>query len=348
MNPLPANLRRVLNRDARPWRLMVLGGGQATADRVATAVHQQDDRATVHAVQTLAEALKEDLSQTDLLLCHLELSDAAIDLVLEEVLLERPDLPVIVLIDAGNASQIDHALLAVNHGAYDYLVMNEGKLDQLPMLIDKNLAIHAVRQENARLQVQLTSTLAQLKIRNQQLQSLVRELETIAATDALTEIANRRALTEALEQRYAAAVRDNRDLALLVIDMDGFKALNDSVGHAAGDRILQLTAQVLKANCRASDVPGRIGGDEFVVVLPETDLEEARAAAERIRISFAEDGGRLCESMGYTGQVSMSIGIATRSHAPEATADQLLGFADRALYSAKSDGKHRVAIHGLS
>jgi diguanylate cyclase (GGDEF)-like protein len=346
MNPLPPNLRRVLDRDARPWRLLVLGGGQATADRVRASVHRQDDRATVHAVQTLAEALDEDLSQTDLLLCHLALCGTGIDCVLEELLLERPDLPVIVLVDAGCSSQADHARHAIALGAYDTLALSHDAFEQLPMLIDKNLAIHSVRQENARLQVQLTSTLAQLKVRNQQLQSLVRELETIAATDALTGIANRRALTEALEQRYAAAVRDNRDLALLVVDMDGFKALNDAVGHAAGDRVLQLAAQVLKANCRASDVPGRIGGDEFVVVLPETGLDEARAAAERIRLSFAEDGGRLCQDLGYTGRVSMSIGIATRSFAPDATADQLLGFADRALYCAKSDGKHRVAIHG--
>lgn len=346
MNPLPANLRRVLSQQARPWRLLVLGGAPETAHRIRSAVHAHDDRATVHQVDTLAHALAEDLDQVDLLLCHLATQAAPIDEVLEEVLLVRPDMPVIVLIDAGNTVQQDTALLAVNQGAYDYADLADARLDQLPMLIDKNLAIHAVKQENARLQVQLTSTLAQLKIRNQQLQTLVRELETIAATDPLTNIANRRALNEALEQRYAQAVRDDRDLALLVIDMDGFKALNDSVGHAAGDRVLQLTAQVLKANCRASDVPGRVGGDEFVVVLPESGLDEARAAAERIRTSFMAIGGPLCKELGYDGQVSMSIGIATRGDAPDATADQLLGFADRALYSAKHRGKHCVAIHG--
>ena len=346
MKALSANLRRVLQMEQKPWRLVVAGTAPARQARIGEIFRDYDARITLTRVDSLARLLEKNLDPVDLLICDVRLRDASIDKVLEEALLLRPDLPVIVLAEASQAEQVEAAALAVTLGAYDYLAVAEDDVSTLPQLVDKCLAIHAVRMENARLQVQLTSTLIQLKSRNQQLQSLVQELETIAATDSLTGIANRRSLTDALQQRHAAAVRDNRDLALLMIDMDGFKELNDSAGHAAGDRVLQLTAQVLKANCRASDVPGRIGGDEFVLVMPETALPEARAAAERIQSNFATAFDQFCQEIKFTGRVSMSVGLATRAHCPSATADQLLGHADNALYSAKQAGKHRVVIHG--
>lgn len=345
MKPLPENLRRLLNPEPQPRRLLFAGGTDGACSLLAKELADHTDATTLACVQTLAEILAQDLDAVDLMVCDAELTDATVLEVLEEVLLLRPDMPVIVLADE---SQQELALLAVNAGAYDSLTREPGYERLLPVIADKALAVHQVKQDNARLQVQLTSTLAQLKIRNQQLQSLVKELETIAATDALTEIANRRALTEALEQRHTQAVRENRDLAVLAIDMDGFKGLNDTVGHAAGDQVLKLTARVLKANCRGSDVPGRIGGDEFVVVLPETDMEEARAVGLRIQQDFDLASRELCDTLGYGRGVTMSIGLATRSLDPDASADGLLALADRALYSAKNMGRHRLVIHGES
>lgn len=344
MKPLPDNLRRLLHRDESPPRLLLADGDAAARRRATDELREHFGQGTkVREVFCLDELLREDLDTIDLMVCAMELPDGSAFDAIEEALLLRPDLPIVVLVDEGER---DDAELAVHQGAYDFVVRTEGYCRLIPIVIEKNLAVHRVKQENSRLQAQLTSTLAQLKVRNQQLQVLVKELEKIAATDALTEIANRRALTTALERRHAQSLREGRDLAVLVIDMDGFKLLNDTAGHAAGDRFLRLTARVLKANCRASDVPGRIGGDEFVVVLPETGLDTARNVAERIQLDFTAASQELCDQIGYDGQVTMSIGLATRSLDPDASADSLLALADNALYSAKQLGRHRLVIHG--
>ncbi|XAL98128.1 diguanylate cyclase [Phycisphaeraceae bacterium D3-23] len=342
MKPLPENLRHLLHHGTAPPQLMVVDADTPNRVAVAAVLQAHFDGATIRQAFCIDEVLREDLDAVDLMVCAMELPDATGFDVIEEVLLLRPDMPIVVLVDEDGR---DNAALAVHQGAYDFVVQADGYERLMPVVVEKNLAVSRVKRDNGRLQVQLTSTLAQLKVRNQQLQGLVLELEKIAATDALTGIANRRALSESLERRHAQSVRDGNDMAVLMIDMDGFKSLNDTVGHAAGDRILRLCARVLKANSRASDVPGRIGGDEFVVVLPDTEMEEARAVAERIREDFAAAGVELCETLGYDGRVTMSIGMATRSLDPGSTADQLLGLADKALYSAKQLGKHRLVVH---
>ncbi|MEM9415204.1 MAG: diguanylate cyclase [Planctomycetota bacterium] len=342
MKPLPEKLRHLLHHDATPPRLMLVDADTPSRAAIADVLKAHFDGTAIQQAFTLDELLREDLDAVDLLICAMDLPDATGFEVIEEVLLLRPEMPIVVIV---NEDGREDAAVAVHQGAYDFIVRAEGYERLMPILVEKNLAVSRVKQDNGRLQAQLTSTLAQLKVRNQQLQGLVIELETIAATDALTGIANRRALTESLDRRHAQSVRDGKDMAVLMIDMDGFKRLNDTIGHAAGDKILRLTARVLKANCRASDVPGRIGGDEFVVVLPDTEVDEARAVAERIREDFAAASTTFCESVGYDGKVTMSIGMAARSLDPGSTADQLLGLADQALYSAKQLGRHRLVIH---
>ncbi|MFI4862344.1 MAG: diguanylate cyclase [Phycisphaerales bacterium JB063] len=342
MKPLPENLRHLLHHDTAPPRIILVDPDTPNRSAIADVLKAHFDGTTITQTFCMDELLREDLDAVDLMICAIELPDASAFDVVEEVLLLRPEMPIVVIVDE---NQRDDAAMAVHQGAYDFVVRAPGYERLMPVVVEKNLAVSRVKQDNGRLQAQLTSTLAQLKSRNEQLQSLVLELETIAATDALTGIANRRALTESLERRHAQSVRDGNDMAVLMIDMDGFKALNDTAGHAAGDRILRLTARVLKANCRASDVAGRIGGDEFVVVLPSTEIDEARAVAERIREDFAAASISLCDTLGYEGRVTMSVGMATRAIDPGATADQLLGLADKALYSAKQLGKHRLVIH---
>lgn len=275
-------------------------------------------------------------------ICSMDAYDQGANLV-EELLLIRPDLPIIMT--AGSHSQIDAARV-MRDGAYDYVLKIEGFCYSLPAIIEKNLALYQVRQENARLQVQLTATLGQLRTKNEQLQGLVNELKAIAATDALTGIANRRALSQALDQRYAHAVRHDGELSVIAIDLDGFKKLNDHAGHAAGDRALMLVARVMTANARASDVPGRIGGDEFVVVLPETDTCAAMKVAERIRADFDLGFAGLSEKVGYPDRVTISAGVATRRGEGIATgtASGLLAAADRALYRAKQAGRSRIVV----
>jgi diguanylate cyclase (GGDEF)-like protein len=262
--------------------------------------------------------------------------------ILEEIFLLRPDLPVLLTAPENDPKQ---AAVAIRSGAYDYLVKSPGFLEIIPIAIEKNLALHRIKQENARLQVQLTSTLAQLRAKNSQLQNVVKELETIAATDALTGLPNRRAFAAALDQRFSHAVRHDAELALITIDLDGFKQLNDSAGHPAGDRVLMLVGRVLRANCRASDVPGRIGGDEFVVLLPDTAVDEARRVAERVQADFDEAAASLCEALNYDGKPSMSLGLVNRSGLRISNPETFFNLADRALYAAKERGRARLVVH---
>lgn len=160
----------------------------------------------------------------------------------------------------------------------------------------------------------------------------------LSETDEMTGMQNRRAFATTLRKEFDRARRHQQTFSLLMIDADGLKPTNDSYGHAAGDRLIQLIAESIKSTLRGSDSYGRHGGDEFVALLPDTDRGRAREAAERIRIrvantSFDVDGHRI--------ESTVSVGIATY---PEDAIDleDLKRIADNALYRAKSGGKNRV------
>jgi len=162
-------------------------------------------------------------------------------------------------------------------------------------------------------------------------------LATLAATDSLTGLANRRRLDQVLRQEWARAQRNRKPLAVLMVDVDHFKAFNQRHGHAGGDHALREVAKTIEASIRRpADLAARYGGEEFQVVLPETDLAGARLLAERIRTSvealapFADD----------VHSVTVSIGIGLS--APQHDLSSVLGAADEALYRAKAKGRNRV------
>ena len=162
-------------------------------------------------------------------------------------------------------------------------------------------------------------------------------LRQMARTDPLTGLLNRRAFTERLLDEAARATRYGTPLSLLLLDLDGLKRLNDLAGHHQGDAALQALARSLRAGCRSADVGARWGGDEFVVLAPETRRGEALDLAERIRVSVA--------SSSPTG-VTVSIGVATAAPG-RVSAAALEAEADAALYEAKRQGGNRVAAHVL-
>jgi len=176
---------------------------------------------------------------------------------------------------------------------------------------------------------------AAVAIENAQLHEAV---ERQAFADGLTGLANRRRCEESLEAEVARAKRYGSPLSVVLCDLDDFKAANDTLGHAVGDRILQEFGAVLREAVRAVDVAGRWGGEEFLVLLPGTHLSGALEAAERIRSAFA---GR-----GITGpvdqQVAVTASFGVASFSPGVEGEDLVASADAALYSAKRGGKNRV------
>ncbi len=162
-----------------------------------------------------------------------------------------------------------------------------------------------------------------------------RELERLNRIDALTGLASRRHLLESVELEMLRFRRARRATALVLLDIDRFKQVNDTQGHSAGDALLQALAQLLRQCVRQTDLPGRLGGDEFCIVLPETSRHGARVVAERIRAQ-CEATLRAADS-----GVTVSLGIAEID--PEyATVEDWLNAADAALYHAKENGRNRV------
>jgi diguanylate cyclase (GGDEF)-like protein len=166
------------------------------------------------------------------------------------------------------------------------------------------------------------------------------ELAQIAKQDSMTGALTRRGFFAEVEKESQRAARYDRPSALVVIDVDHFKSINDRYGHPAGDAVLVSIANACMATMRKSDIFGRIGGEEFGLLLPETDPEEARLAAERIR-SMVES--TIIQVGGIEVRATVSLGVAPRPAAGESVATWF-GEADIALYEAKQFGRNRVAV----
>ena len=169
-------------------------------------------------------------------------------------------------------------------------------------------------------------------------ETLQRELHTLARVDALTGVKNRLALTETATQLLAQAHRAGRSLGVLMIDADHFKGVNDRFGHGGGDKVLLALVGSIRGTLRAGNVLGRIGGEEFVVLAPDANLEQALVLAERIR-GTVESTPLLVD--GHLLQLTVSIGAAA-TEPGEDNVDALLQRADAALYAAKHAGRNRV------
>jgi diguanylate cyclase (GGDEF)-like protein len=161
-------------------------------------------------------------------------------------------------------------------------------------------------------------------------------IEHLAHFDALTGLPNRSLLRDRLAQAMALSARNASPLAVLLFDLDGFKGVNDALGHAAGDALLGAAGERAKACMRASDTVGRLGGDEFLAILPDTDAPGAAAVAEKIRERMADPFDLGAERV----SVSASIGGGFLP-GPASTVDELVHAADQALYASKRTGKNR-------
>jgi diguanylate cyclase (GGDEF)-like protein len=167
------------------------------------------------------------------------------------------------------------------------------------------------------------------------------QLATMVLTDPLTGCLNRRGFDQELARATARAARAGGELALLALDMDYFKDVNDTFGHLAGDAVLREAGTMLRGTARLGDIVARTGGEEFMLILPDTDLDGAIQLASRVREAFRT---RDFEALRAAMRVTVSIGVVS-DHAPsENMAEDLRARADEALYSAKRAGRDQVVV----
>ncbi|MDR2613054.1 MAG: diguanylate cyclase [Deltaproteobacteria bacterium] len=167
------------------------------------------------------------------------------------------------------------------------------------------------------------------------------EAVKLASRDPLTSLLNRRAFMENLDREFARAGRHNTPLSLIMLDIDHFKSVNDTFGHQTGDVILRWVAQTLAGNVRTGDILGRIGGEEFALLLPWTDQEQARNLAQRIRDSLATARRPTASAL---LRPTVSQGISTAEHFLINSSEDLLYWADQAMYLAKREGRDTIRL----
>jgi diguanylate cyclase (GGDEF)-like protein len=196
------------------------------------------------------------------------------------------------------------------------------------------LAHSAMREIKLRKAIQESaSTNLRLVQQMQKVAELNQQLEKLATTDSLTSLLNRRAFEHSLSLELAIVERRSTPLSLVIIDIDHFKRINDNYGHAGGDKVLQIIATSLTSIARNIDVVARIGGEEFAVILPNTDAASSLGVAERMRTAVANADWP-------DTPLTISLGTATLLNSENASS--LFARADKALYSAKQNGRNRV------
>jgi diguanylate cyclase (GGDEF)-like protein len=232
-------------------------------------------------------------------------------------------------------ASVDNSIAALKKGAFDYILK---PFDDLEVVVDA--AKRAIANLSAiREQQYLLNTLSR---QNQELGTLNKKFRELAIRDGLTGLFNHRHGEDRLADEVDRARKFNRNLSLLFIDLDNFKFFNDKHGHLAGDEVLHSLGKLMSGATRDSDTLARWGGEEFIIIAPETNEQQACQLAETIRKLVAEYAFPHADQQPL-GHVSLSIGVATMSDGI-ANAEQLLKLADKAVYRAKESGRDRTVF----
>jgi two-component system, cell cycle response regulator len=295
-------------------RVLVVDDHERTAQRIAEALSEHHKPEALTDPAATLKTLNE--GNYDLLVISLSLKDQDGLRLCGQVRSQEKTrhLPIIVLSEPTEEARLHRAL---DMGVNDYL--------QRPL--DRN-------EMQARVKTQVARKRHQDYLRNR-----LEETVEMAITDSLTGLNNRRFMEQHLSALLAKAVEAGRPLSLLVADIDFFKKVNDGYGHDAGDAVLREFALRLKRYIRGIDLACRLGGEEFVVIMPETDLRRAFQVAERLRVRVAADPFEI--SRGQFIDVTASVGIAAIQGRSD-TIEDLFKRADNALYAAKRQGRNRV------
>ena len=232
-------------------------------------------------------------------------------------------------------ASVDNSIAALKKGAFDYILK---PFDDLEVVVDA--ANRAIANLSAiREQQYLLNTLSR---QNEELGTLNKKFRELAIRDGLTGLFNHRHGEDRLADEVDRARKFNRNRSLLFIDLDNFKFFNDKHGHLAGDEVLHSLGKLMSGATRDSDTLARWGGEEFIIIAPETNEQQACQLAETIRKLVAESAFPHADQQPL-GHVSLSIGVATMSDGI-ANAEQLLKLADKAVYRAKESGRDRTVF----
>lgn len=275
----------------------------------------------------------------------LRLEDGGIDLVMTDIRMSgmdglsllreiRTDNDVVQVIIMTSHASIDSAVGALKAGAYDFLTKPFESLDVISATVKR--ALDAVRLANER-----NLLVATLTRNNAELERMNNFFRDLAIKDGLTNLYNHRHFQEALSTEVERAKRYSRDVSILFIDVDHFKNYNDRHGHPRGDDVLRTIAKILTEHSRDTDIVARWGGEEFVILLPETSESAATKLAETLRsaVSSFPFQGRETQPRGI---VSISAGVATLQK--DGCQKSLVARADAAVYQAKASGRNRVCV----
>jgi diguanylate cyclase (GGDEF)-like protein len=232
-------------------------------------------------------------------------------------------------------SDLTDKVKAFGVGGVDYII-KPFQTEEVLMRVHTHITIRHLQQsleeKNAQLELEITE-----RKRAQE------ELERLASTDPLTGLYNRRRFFMLADAEFRKAQRYNRPLSVLVFDVDFFKRVNDTFGHGVGDQALVHVAHLARVTARDADVVARLGGEEFAVLLPETGRLDGRRAAERLRQIIEKTP---LQADGHEVKVTVSIGVADNNIDVAADHfDQILTWADRALYIAKDAGRNQVSVY---
>ena len=319
-------------------RLLLIEDDSQTRDAIRVALEDAFSfKVKVNCIADRAEALKQNLNEYELVLCDLHFTDGhGQGMTFLQDLQRRGNAPIVLVTD----ENVGHLVVeAIRKGATDYMVKTSDYLETIPMVVQKNLIMSNIRKENERLAAELEKALGDVVEKNTQLERSLKLVEELAATDPLTNLYNRRYFSRMLDQAFGEALRYGMPLSCIMIDLDKFKHLNDTLGHQKGDELVMLAAKCIGDNLRKVDIAARYGGDEFVLLLPHTPAANAVIVADRIRNQFKPESKA---SLHLDNMVTMSMGVAELSRASMNKPELLISMADKALYAAKGKGRDCV------
>lgn len=316
---LPSDIRDSSREDVDKAKVLLIEDNPSSAEHLCEALASaKGDSVTV--VNNGPEALASALGNAyELVILSLDLMEEdALRLVAQmRAREELRNLAILVLVEE---HEEDLLAKAFEVGVNDYLVR---PIERSELILRSRTQIR-----HRRYQERLTST--------------YRDNLAMAVTDSLTGLYNRRYLDAHLPRMMGQAVEDAKALTVAIVDVDHFKNVNDTYGHAAGDEVLKEVAARIRANVRSFDLVARLGGEEFVIVMPDCSLQFVRSMAERVRTSISKRPFRLPDDVEEI-RVTISLGVAQICN-PSETPEDLLGRADRAMYQAKALGRDKVWV----